>query len=87
MCDDNNDKHYDKFAEHVCINNLKEKLDTQAYFFTMLCNLLEFNGLKTESSLLKEIIKSRQIQLKKEKNCIKILLKPKILSQKKNIRV
>ena len=39
-------KHYEPFAEHVCIHNMKEKLDSKTYYFQMLCSLLEFHGFE-----------------------------------------
>ena len=44
----NKERHYNKFMEHVCINNMKEKLDSKTYYFSMLCDLLEFHGFEIE---------------------------------------
>ena len=44
----NRERHYNKFMEHVCINNMKERLDSKVYYFSMLCDLLEFHGFEIE---------------------------------------
>ena len=44
--DKNENHHYNPFVEHVCVNNLKEKLDNKTYFLKCLTDLLEFHGME-----------------------------------------
>ena len=44
--DENENRHYNAFVEHVCVHNLKEKLDNKTYFLKCLIELLQFHGMK-----------------------------------------